>query len=214
MSLWVPVVAALGASALTAAASLGVAWIQARWRTSEDRRQHLASACSDVLSASMLVAHRARVLDSTIQVRSGLTEGLDVALHHRKPVDPMQLYDWLSQDLAALHKAVSEVWLRGGGEISRTASDIEVQCARLLELGTSVPGQRTFLQNLTHVTRDEAFVERWIQEGTRLGQLRRTFLTAAQAALGDAAGSLPEPVTPQPRQPEVSGEKGWSPPAT
>jgi len=190
-SLWIPVVAALGASLFTGAASLGVAWMQARWRAAQERSQRLAAACSDVLSASMLVANRIRVLNGTIQVRSGLTEGMDVALHHRRPVDPMELYDWLAQDQTALHKAVSEVWLRGGPAVSTIASDIELQCAKLLELGVSVPGQRTFFQNLRGVKRDEAFVTSWLQEVTLLGQLRRRFLQAAQETLGDEAASIP-----------------------
>ena len=206
-SLWVPVVAALGASLLTGGASLGVAWIQAKWRTDEDRRQHLAAACSDVLSNSLLVTNRIRVLNATIQVRSGITEGLDVVLHHRKPVDPMELHDWLAQDLAALHKAVSEVWLRGGPGVSNLASEIELQCVNLLELGTSVPGQRTFLQNMKGVTRDEAFVAKWLDEVNRLGNLRRSFLEAARQGLGEEAASLRHPVSASPGQFANEGDR-------
>lgn len=188
-SLWVPVVAALGASLFTGLASLGVAWVQAAWRTSEDRRQHLETACSDVLSASMLVADRIRVLNATLQVRSGVAESLDVTLRHRKPVDPLELHDWLGQDMTALHKAVSEVWLRGEPSVGNLASDIELQCAVLLELATSVPGQRTFLQNLKRIERDEAFIAKWLEGTARLGTLRRTFLQVAQRSLGGAVAS-------------------------
>jgi hypothetical protein len=189
-SVWVPVVAALGASLLTGAASLGVAWKQARWHAAADRGQRLASACSDVLSGSMLVANRARVLNATIRVRSGLTEATDIALHHRNPVDPLEVYDWLAQDHTALHKAVSEVWLRSPAILGTIASDIELQCARLLELATSLPDHRTFLQNLKGVKRDEAFVTAWLSEVEHLGQLRKSFLKAAQQELGEASASL------------------------
>jgi hypothetical protein len=138
----------------------------------------------------MLVANRARVLNATIQVRSGLTEAIGTLLHHRNPVDPLEVYDWLAQDHTALHKAVSEVCLRGPGILGMIASDIQLQCAKLLELATSLPGQRTVLRNLKGIKRDEAFVTEWLSEVEHLGQLRKSFLKAAQQELGEASASL------------------------
>ena len=35
-----------------------------------------------------------------VRFRSGLKEGWDVALRQRTPADPLELHDWMAQDLA------------------------------------------------------------------------------------------------------------------
>lgn len=192
VSIWVPVVAALGAALLTGAASLGVAWVQAHWRAAEDRKRLLGAACSEVLASSMLVANRARVLSSAIEARSGLKESIDLVLYRREPIDPMKLYDWWATDMSELHRSVSEVWVRGDGRMRAMASDIELQCAKLLELATSIPGQQTFMGRLRGVKRDEQFATNWLREVKALGDLRVQFLKATQQALGPAATEVVE----------------------
>ena len=49
-------------------------------------------------------------MGETMRFRSGLKEGWDIALRHRKPVDPLELPDWMAQDLVPLNEVLSELW--------------------------------------------------------------------------------------------------------
>jgi hypothetical protein len=89
--------AALGSSALTGLAPLGVTWYR-DWRQGKaDDKAALHGAIMEILSRSMAVATRAQAMGQMMKVRSGLIEGLDIALHHRKPVDALELHDWLAR---------------------------------------------------------------------------------------------------------------------
>jgi hypothetical protein len=94
------ITAALGASFLTGLASLGVMWIQQRLQSRDSDRAALAASAQELLSRSMAVAMRARAMGDVMKFRSGLKEGFDVAMRHRKPVDVLELHDWMARDLA------------------------------------------------------------------------------------------------------------------
>jgi hypothetical protein len=131
------IASALGASLLTGLASLGVMWIQ-QWLQSRDSdRAALAVSPQALLSRSMAVATRARAMGDTMKLRSGLKEGWDVALRHRRPVDPLELHDWMAQDLAPLNAALSELWTRDNQEGIRLANDVVNKCAALLGASTA-----------------------------------------------------------------------------
>jgi hypothetical protein len=70
------VVAALGASALTGLASLGVVWLQGWLRARADNRDMLLGAATAMLSRSMAVMTRAQAMSLQMRFRSGLAEGL------------------------------------------------------------------------------------------------------------------------------------------
>jgi hypothetical protein len=59
------------------------------------------SAYADLLRHSLNFANRAQALRQTMERRSGIFEGVDVALRLQKSLDPMALYDWVSPDFNA-----------------------------------------------------------------------------------------------------------------
>ncbi|HET9081114.1 MAG TPA: hypothetical protein VFO01_11460 [Trebonia sp.] len=128
---------ALGASLLTGLASLGVMWLQQWLQGRASDRAALAASARELLSRSLAVAMRARVMGDTMKSRSGLKEGLDVTLRQRKPVDPLELHDWMARDLAPLNAALSEIWTRDNQEGVRLANDVVNKCAVLLSASTA-----------------------------------------------------------------------------
>lgn len=110
-------VAALGASFLTAAASFGVIMVKDRLEQHAARQALRAHAYAALITAALDVALRAGTLNVTAQIRSGLKEGLNVTLFYRKPLDPMQLHDWMNQAYRPLFTAQYDIWLKGTATI-------------------------------------------------------------------------------------------------
>lgn len=132
------VVAALGASFLTVLGSLGVVTLQERLRGKAGDRDALAAAVIEMLSRSMAVATRAQAMGETMKLRSGLGEGVDVATRLRKPADPLELHDWMAQDLAPLNAAWSVIWARGDQEMVRLGNDLLSKCSDLVGVSTAM----------------------------------------------------------------------------
>jgi hypothetical protein len=134
---WAVVAAALGAALLTSLGSLGVVGYQERRRGKASDMDALHAAVLELLTRSTAVSLRAEALRDTIRSRSGLSEGLDVTLHYRKPFDAMELHDWQAQDLVPLNAALNEVWTRWDEEGIRLADDLVAKCAGLLRASTA-----------------------------------------------------------------------------
>lgn len=128
---------ALGASFLTGLASLGVTWVREWLRGRANGRAALRASVQELLSRSLAVAIRARTMGDTMKSRSGLREGLDVTLRQRKPIDPLELHDWMATDFAPLNAALSEIWTRDDQEGIRLANNVVNKCAVLLSASTA-----------------------------------------------------------------------------
>jgi hypothetical protein len=131
------VVAALGASALTAVASLGVVALQERMRGKRDDRDTLTGAITAMLSLSMAVMMRWQAAGQQMRLRSGAGEGIDVVLRVRKPADAQELHDWLASDLTPLNEAWSVIWARGDQETVRLANALLDKCSDLFTAATA-----------------------------------------------------------------------------
>jgi hypothetical protein len=83
-----------------------------------------------------------------MHLRSGLKEGLDVTFHHRKPVDPMELYDWMDKDLGPLHEAWSEVWGVGSQEAIVAADRLVSACGEFTSSAASLNPEGGWLAKL------------------------------------------------------------------
>jgi|GEM_PF-5512732 len=176
-------VTALGASGITALASLGVAWVGHRLagkRAAEGRR---LAAYQDLLSASAGVVQRARTLGYEMEFRSGLKEGFDIALRQRKLVEVRDIYDWTQQDFGPLMDAVGRIWLEGSPEAIRAANDVVTQCAGLLGIATRIPAQQSFWDRFRSAKWDEAQAKEWQEELNRLAKMRAAFTTIARTEL-------------------------------
>jgi hypothetical protein len=186
--------AALGSSALTGAASLGVIWVREWRRGKASDRAALRAAVTELLSRSMAVAMRARTMGEAMKFRSGLKEGLDVTLRQRKPADPLELHDWMAQDLAPLNTALSELWTRADQEGVRLANEVVSRCMDVLGATTA----RQQADSGRERVRRWALGERWtpamIAENDRavkeLAHARKRFADYARARLGHEAVEL------------------------
>jgi len=122
------------ATALTVAfaAFAGVVYQQRR----TDRREAAAAqsrASVDLLTQSLLFAQRARALLLTVQVRTGLSESLDALLHLRRPVDPMELHDWLQQETRPLYDAWSSTWVSSSPAMVTRGNAVVDACTGVLD---------------------------------------------------------------------------------
>ena len=134
---WDVVAAALGSSLLTSAGTFGLVRWQAALQSRAASRDRLREACVRLASHGQSLALRARILRQTAVSRSGIGEGLDVALHYRKPLDLMELSDWLAADLHPMIEAQSVIEITADADIIRVASDLMVAAASVLGTATS-----------------------------------------------------------------------------
>lgn len=104
--LWIPVIAALGASLLTGTFTFGLE----RWRLAKvgklaqsERRNR---AYSLLLTRSAVILLTAFGLHATMEIRSGLREAVNVGTRNWKTLDPLEFNDRLRTDLQPLYEAL------------------------------------------------------------------------------------------------------------
>lgn len=205
------VVAALGASALTSLGTLGIDALRARRSAKQDRLGALVLACDQVISSALKLALRSESLRKTMFVRSGLTEGIDIALHHRKPIDPMELGDWLMIDLGPMLDAQSRIWVYGNRDLIQGAAAVIEAAREVLAKSTSIAsltalneaaasGHRftAALGRLKSLPRDEESEGERQRAVTELGRTCRKFggIMRTELKTADSEGiirSFPEP---------------------
>ena len=189
--LWVPVIAALGSSALTIVAAFGLEW----WRSSRAKKLALserrARAYSMLLTRSGVIVYVAWGLHTTTEVRSGLGEGLNVTLGIRKPLDPLELTDRLRVDLEPLYDAWSEVWVAGSKEAISEANDLVVQCGVVMGAATQRGEARPGLLRLLAGEKwtQEQF-DQWGKELRDLAEARRRLAVTARRESGVEVAEL------------------------
>ena len=190
----VAITAALGASFLTAFGSLGVVWVQESRRRKASDLAALRAAVTELLARSLAVAMRARALGEAMKVRSGLKEGVDVTMRNRKPVDPLEVHDWMAQEVIPLNSALAELWTRDDQEGIRLANDVVNKCAELLGVSTARQPASDGLGRVRRMVAGERWTPEMIAETERavreLAQARKKFAEHARIRLGEAAVEL------------------------
>jgi hypothetical protein len=193
---WAVVVVALGSAVLTI---VGTFWLE-QWRLRRAAKaadtDRLREACVQMGGHALSFALRAHALYLTAVVRSGIGEGLDMVLYHRKPLDPVELVDWLAVDLKPMLEAQSLIEITAGEELVRAASELVLGVMGILEKASSVtssspaPGASIWtglaarFQALVPLRRDPE-VEKAIQQAVReLGRELRKFARVTRARLG------------------------------
>lgn len=188
------IIAALGASFLTVCGSLGVVWLQESRRGKAADKDALSATVGQILSRSQEVAMRAQTMGQTMKVRSGLIEGLDIAMHHRKPVDPLELHDWMAQDLAPLSAALSQIWTRWDQEGVRLANDVVGKCMDLLGASTANQPARTGMDRVRRWAVGERWTAEMLADNDRavkdLALSRKRFAEYARGHLGSGPADL------------------------
>jgi len=183
--IWAPVIAAIGASFLTGIVAFGLDWRQAR-RSSRDalaaRRQ---AAYGSMLAVSGLLGHTAGTLRITMEIRSGLKEGLDVVTRLRTPLEPVGVMELLRRDLEPLYRAWSELWVVGTREAVQVSNAILDRGIRVVGTAT-VPGETT--NRLKRVVVGERWsqveVDAFLREIQRLAVVRKRLAEVARRELG------------------------------
>jgi hypothetical protein len=188
------VVAALGASALTGAFGFGAIWWQERKRIRTADLDEKGAAYRGLIARSFSFATRAQVLRTLMQTRSGLKEGLDVAMRIRRPLDPMELHDWIAQDFAALNDAWSAVEIVGSADAVRHSNILLDCCADLLTEATQIGEARgqiaTGLKGVAWTTEQEQAL---IEARDKVFKARRAFIRVARMELGsEVVGDVAE----------------------
>lgn len=193
---WAVVAAALGSATLTIA---GTFWLE-QWRLGRAGKaahnDRLREACVQMGAHALSFALRAHALYLTAVFRSGIGEGLDIVLYHRKPIDPMELADWLAVDLKPMLEAQSLIEATAGEELVRAAADLVLAAMAVLEKASSVTSSSagpdasvwrrivSRFQALVPLRRDPE-VEKAIQETVReLGRELRKFTRVTRERLG------------------------------
>jgi hypothetical protein len=139
---WAVVIASASASILT---TLGARWLdgsRAKRQAEVAREDELKNACVQIISGAFRVSQKAGALRTAMIHRSGLTEGLDVLLHIRKPADPLEIHDYLLAELSPVLDAQSVLWLSGNETLMRSAGDVILAIAEVIEKSTALPNDR------------------------------------------------------------------------
>jgi hypothetical protein len=97
----------------------------------------------ELLSRSLTLLHRVQALRDTARLRSGLSEALDVLTRQRRLLDPMQLVDWLMQDMQPAYDAWSAVWASAPPTIVQSANELIAHCSEVIgAVGHPKPTER------------------------------------------------------------------------
>lgn len=139
---WAVVAAALGASVLTAGATLGIDWWRMRREASASRKRELTQACATLVTGAHKMSIRASAVKEMMIMRSGIWEGVDVALHHRKPLDPTTLVEYMQVDMAPMLDAQATIWILGDQQLIAGASGIILAAAEVVSKSTALPEDR------------------------------------------------------------------------
>jgi hypothetical protein len=208
MYAWAIVISGLGGGLVGATASLGTMAYQQRRIDRRDAASARGHAYAALLVRSLTLAQRATTLMTTARLRSGLTEGFDVALRHRRPLDPMQLHDWLMQDMLPAIEAWSNIWLTTPPPIVAKANELFAACSGVMEAATMHPrrsGVAKLREYLLGVQEDSDQAARLSQAARGLSEVRRDFAllvrdTTAQEPAELFVGGEPTEFEPSPVQ--------------
>jgi hypothetical protein len=139
---------------------MGVVAFQEWLRGRAGDRDALANAVTEMLSRSLAVAMRAQAMAETVRLRSGLSEGVDIAARLRKPLDLFEFHDWMARDMAPLNTAWSAVWTQGDQVMVRLANAPLSACSDLIGISTATQPAGSYRERL----RLYLVGERWTEE--------------------------------------------------
>jgi hypothetical protein len=127
-------------------------------------------------------------MGNTMRLRSGLKEGFDIAMRHRKLVDPLELHDWMAQDIAPLNAALTEIWTRDNQEGIRLANDVVNRCMDLLGANTTRQQADGGWERLRRWAAGERWTPEMIEESNRamreLAYARKRYADHARGRFG------------------------------
>ncbi|MDQ1295196.1 MAG: hypothetical protein QG608_3081 [Actinomycetota bacterium] len=180
---WWTLATALSSSFLTGCAALGVVVVQQRWKNKADEKAALEATVAALLTRSMEICYQTRAVTSTQTLRSGISEGINVLLGIRKPLDPMEFYDWMIQSLGPLTDAWSRTWLLGDKTLIQLANDLMETVNEVIAVSSRTHVPRTLAGQVVRVVVGEK-TDSKIQDASDAALAR---LTEARRALTEYA---------------------------
>ena len=106
-----------------------------------------------------------------------------MAMHHRKPVDLLDLETLLRRDAEPIHQAWSAVWVVGTQEAIRLANDLVARITEVLD-GATRPGQARpgIVRYLAGEKWSPEQLEAWHGQVAAVAQARRAFALHARTS--------------------------------
>jgi hypothetical protein len=136
---WAVVAAALGAAVLTSAGAFGLEQVRERRIETRQRKADLRRACGELIACAQRLTHRSGFLNLTVYSRSGFSESLDIAMHHRKPIDLLELGDYLDRDFGPMLRAQSTIWMIGDEELISGATRVILAAGDVIAKSAALP---------------------------------------------------------------------------
>jgi hypothetical protein len=182
---WAIVTAGLGGSVVTGGLAVALEAVRVRAdriaRIQADRK----AAYSDLLAASGMVIDWAGAMHVTMELRSGLKEGMDVTFGHRKLLDALDIMQSRSPVSVALFKAWSAAWVVASADGIRCANDVVDAAQGALGAATTRGEARG---RVDRTIRGEAWtpkqLEDWSRAIERVAQARRSLALLARKEIG------------------------------
>lgn len=183
--LWIPVIAALGSSALTGLVAFGLEWWRASRAEQSARTERRSRAYSLLLARSTVIAHLASDLHALMETRSGMREGINVTLRFQKALDPIAFHDRLRAEIQPLYEAWSEVWTVGSKEAIPEANDLVARCGTVVGAATRRgEANPLWLRGITGEKWTQQQLDQWQEELRGLAEARRRLGIIARREAG------------------------------
>jgi hypothetical protein len=184
---WAVVVAALGAALLSTGGAFILDARRASRLADQANTRELKEACAQIISGAQRLLFKAAALHISMEVRSGLRERLDLLLHHRKPIDILELNDYLMIEQGKILDAQATLWLIGNEVLIQGAGDIVNAVGKMITAATALPAgyneSGALLRNLKPLKFDTE-IEAKVNESARsMGLACVTFGHAMRSAL-------------------------------
>jgi len=144
-----------------------------------------------LLTRSTIIAHLASDLHIAMQLKSGLTESLNVAMGITKKLDPLELADRLRAELQPLYEAWTEVWMVGSKEAIPEANDLVNHCGEVMGAATQKGEARPlFLKVIVGEKWTQKQLDQWQNELRGLAEARKRLGIIARKELGVEVADL------------------------
>lgn len=191
-AIWAPVLAAIGASLLTGSLAVGLDLLRRRADRDDARHGHRREAYLDFLSRSADVIFVAGSIRLTMQLRSGLSEGINVTTRQLKALDPWEFMRELRDEVTGpLNHAWSQVWLFGTGQSIQAANKVMAMTGEVLgtasRTGTARSGFARWLHGVKWTADEETAFNASLRD---FAVARKQFADIARHELGSEVVDL------------------------
>jgi hypothetical protein len=196
MSLWVPVVAALGASLLTMAGAFGLEVYRQRAAARAASVQRRRVAYATLIEAAHATLTLGQAMRSVVKAQSGLDASVSLMVRARKPVDPFEVALRLAGEVTPLLNAQAGVLSCGTPQAAGAARDVAARATEYLQAATVMTSTQRALRGVIS-WRPTSEQERGFDESlSRAGRAIEAFVTIMRDELGEEAMSV-SPAGPQ-----------------